>query len=81
MPPRMCLVLTVVAHAAAAVAARAGAPTLFPADFGADPTGRTDSTAAFKLLMSELLRNTSSHIMSGKAVDLGGATVDLQGGG
>lgn len=56
-------------------------PTLFPLSYGADGSGRSDSTNAFIKLMADLLlRNTSGHILSGKAVDLGGATIDLQGG-
>ena len=35
---------------------------VFPVDYGADPTASTDSTAAFKLAMAELLtRNISAH--------------------
>lgn len=54
-------------------------PELNPVSFGADPTGRTDSTGAFQQLMKELLsKNTGT--LAENIVDLGGATVDLQGG-
>lgn len=52
-----------------------------PSFFGADPTGRTDSSDAFEGAVAELLRrNTSGHEMGGQIVDLGGATIDLMGG-
>jgi hypothetical protein len=53
-----------------------------PIAYGADPTGQEDSTAAFELLMSDLLspNATHAHRMADGIVDLGGATVDLQGG-
>ena len=67
--------------AAPLVPATRASPTLFPVDFGADSSGTADSTAAFQRLVVALLsHNTSGHILSGKVVDLGGATVDLQGG-
>ena len=53
-----------------------------PIAYGADPTGQADSTAAFELLMADLLspNATHAHRMADGIVDLGGATVDLQGG-
>lgn len=77
----LLLAVTVLATAHL-VGARGVDPTaLFPVDFGADPTGRADSTAAFHAVIAALLaRNTSGRVLSGKAADLGGATIDLQGG-
>ena len=60
---------------------RLGAP-LDPSTFGADPTGRTDSTAALIAAMAALT-NTSAHAddpMADCIVNLGGATLDLGGG-
>ena len=56
--------------------------TFSPLTYGADPTGRTDSTAAFTALLADFLTyNTShGHRMAQGFVDLGGATIDLQGG-
>jgi|EP01047_Picozoa_sp_COSAG01_P030965 hypothetical protein len=52
-----------------------------PGFFGADPTGRADSSAAFDKAVAELLRrNSSGHQMAGGITDLGGATIDLMGG-
>ena len=54
---------------------------VYPADFGADPTGLRDSTAAFAAAMAALLaHNTSGHSDEGGTVDLGGAMLDLEGG-
>ena len=59
----------------------AGAPTVNPVDFGADPTGKADSTAAFTAAMAAVLaHNTSGHRMSDGIYDLGGVVLDLQGG-
>jgi hypothetical protein len=56
-------------------------PVVNPIDFGADPTGVKDSTAAFVAAVAELLKhNTSGHMMSDGIVDLGGVVLDLQGG-
>ena len=50
-------------------------------DYGADPTGKNDSTAAFTLALSALLsRNTSGHEDESGTIDLGGALLDLEGG-
>ena len=56
--------------------------TFNPVSYGADPTGRTDSTAAFAALMADFLAFNASHghRMAQGFVDLGGATIDLQGG-
>ena len=54
-------------------------PNIFPGDVGADPTGIADSSAAFALALKALL-NRSSSTMSANIADLGGATLDLQGG-
>lgn len=56
--------------------------TVDPVTFGADPTGETDSTAAFAKAMAALL-NTSAHAadpMASNIKNLGGATLDLGGG-
>lgn len=75
------LVAAAAMFAGVSSASRIYSPTLFPVDFGADASGNGDSTAAFQKVMAAFLsRNTSSHILSGKAVDLGGVTLDLQGG-
>ena len=60
--------------------ASAWAP-LYPAAYGADPTGLADSTAAFAACLRALLaRNSSGHADEGGTTDLGGAVMDLQGG-
>lgn len=52
-----------------------------PGFFGADASGKTDSSDAFEGAVAELLRrNTSGHAMGGDIADLGGATIDLMGG-
>jgi hypothetical protein len=56
-------------------------PLLRPVDFGADPTGMTDSSAAFdKLLTALLARASSVTVLDNGIADLNGATVDLGGG-
>ena len=53
-----------------------------PTDFGADPTGKTDSTNAFQKVM-DVLFNVSAyadHPMASGIHNLGGATLDLNGG-
>ena len=55
--------------------------TVYPVDFGADPTGILDSTDAFnKAMLSLLSHNTSGHQDEGGTFDLGGAMLDLEGG-
>ena len=52
-----------------------------PQSFGADSSGKTDSTSAFAKAIAALV-NTSAHAahpMADQIVDLGGATLDLQG--
>ena len=58
------------------------ATTINPIDFGADPTGKQDSTEAMLKAMGALLNATgkASHHMASGIVDLGGSTLDLQGG-
>lgn len=53
-----------------------------PADFGADPTGATDSSQAMAKAMAALLNasHIANHSMAAHIVDLGGATLDLDGG-
>jgi hypothetical protein len=60
----------------------ASAPwTVSPISFGADPTGRTDSSGAFDAALAALLaRGTSGHHDESGTVDLGGALLDLEGG-
>lgn len=56
-------------------------PLLRPVDFGADPTGKSDSTAAFaKAVAAMVARNDSSRTLASGNYDLGGATLDLGGG-
>ena len=56
--------------------------SLNPADFGGDPTGRTDSTAAFAALCAQLFNASSraNNHMASHITDFGGATLDLAGG-
>jgi len=60
------------------------APTfvVYPTDFGADPSGKTDSTRAMKKAMEILLNRTrcANHSMASNIADMGGATLDLMGG-
>lgn len=62
------------------------APLVTPVQFGADPTGLTDSTDAFNAALKAVFaHNTSGHHMAdcsktGDIIDLGGAVLDLQGG-
>lgn len=59
----------------------ANSPVVSPVDFGADPTGKTDSTTAFAAALAAVLsHNTSGHVMSDGIVDLGGVVLDLGGG-
>lgn len=53
-----------------------------PSDFGADPTGRADSTDAIVQAMVFLLNQTdrAPHKMASGIFDYGGATLDLEGG-
>jgi hypothetical protein len=58
----------------------AASPVLFPTNYGADPTGTTDSSPAFALVLSALLARATGKNMSDGIADLGGVVVDLQGG-
>ena len=54
-----------------------------PTDFGADPSGRTDSTVAMQAAMAALLQLGSSRnrsTLSSNITDLAGAVLDLTGG-
>eukprot|EP01006_Ploeotia_vitrea_P066173 TRINITY_DN94460_c0_g1_i1.p1 TRINITY_DN94460_c0_g1~~TRINITY_DN94460_c0_g1_i1.p1 ORF type:complete len:469 (+),score=59.73 TRINITY_DN94460_c0_g1_i1:29-1435(+) len=56
-------------------------PTIYPTDYGADPTGKTDSTAAFQKALSALLSRTSQGFPLANGINnLGGAQMDLAGG-
>ena len=59
----------------------AGDPVISPVNFGADPTGVADSTAAFEAVTQALLNRTSGNtVLDNGIADLQGATVDLGGG-
>ena len=69
----------------AALSLDAASPSAFdglwlPGSFGADPTGVRDSTAAFDSLFHALLSVNRTHRLASGIIDLGGATIDLQGG-
>jgi hypothetical protein len=57
----------------------AGSAVIFPADFGADPTGKADSSAAFAAALVDMLSRGSGNMSDG-IKDLGGVVMDLQGG-
>ena len=55
--------------------------TLSPLDYGADPSGKLDSTMAFANLMYDLLyASPRGRSMAANITNLGGVTLDLQGG-
>jgi len=54
--------------------------TFLPTDYGADPSGINDSTAAFASLMNDLLHVTPGRKMAANITNLGGVTLNLQGG-
>jgi hypothetical protein len=56
--------------------------SLNPADFGGDPTGRVDSTAAFAALCARLFNASgrAGNRMASHITNFGGATLDLAGG-
>ena len=54
-------------------------PVVYPTSFGADPTGKTDSAAAFAAAMTAVLSRASGNMSDG-ILDLGGVVMDLQGG-
>ncbi|PKA61584.1 Polygalacturonase QRT3 [Apostasia shenzhenica] len=49
-------------------------------DYGADPTGRTDSTAAIQQALSDAFRPLSGRSLLAGIADLGGAEINLEGG-
>ena len=51
-----------------------------PTDFGADPTGKTDSTDAVLKALNSMLNIVNASVMADGIKDLGGATLDLRGG-
>eukprot|EP00040_Diaphanoeca_grandis_P012771 m.64650 g.64650 ORF g.64650 m.64650 type:complete len:671 (-) comp23458_c0_seq2:116-2128(-) len=54
---------------------------IIPTDYGADPTGATDSSVAMGKAMAALLSPRGpGHTMASNITDLGGATLDLSGG-
>lgn len=56
-------------------------PFIYPVDYGADPTGQTDSSFAFRSCISALLkRGVANQNLSDEIINLGGATIDLEGG-
>eukprot|EP01065_Artemidia_motanka_P012713 TRINITY_DN1701_c10_g1_i1.p1 TRINITY_DN1701_c10_g1~~TRINITY_DN1701_c10_g1_i1.p1 ORF type:complete len:505 (+),score=193.60 TRINITY_DN1701_c10_g1_i1:205-1515(+) len=59
-----------------------GGPLVFPTEFGADPTGKTDSTKAMQAAMAAMLNKTriASASMADAIADMGGVTMDLAGG-
>ena len=58
-----------------------GAAIIRPSDFGADPTGATDSSPMMTKAMAGLLAARGPrHTMASNITDLGGVTLDLSGG-
>ncbi len=51
-----------------------------PISYGADPSGTQDSTTAFQQLLRDFLDVSPSRPMAANITNLGGATIDLQGG-
>jgi polygalacturonase len=49
-------------------------------DYGADPTGAADSTAAIKKAIADAFSLPSNATMTGGIPDLGGAEIHLDGG-
>ena len=68
------------------LSAQASPLTISPLDFGGDPYGTNDSTAAFHSAIAAMLQLPLSHgagsprYLSDRIIDLGGVTLDLQGG-
>ena len=62
--------------------AAASGPLIEPTAFGADPTGRADSTDALIAAVAQLTNTTARavHPMAKNITNLGGATLDLEGG-
>lgn len=55
-------------------------PVIFPTQYGADPTGATDSSPAFAEALNALLSRATGRNMSDGIRDLNGVVMDLQGG-
>jgi hypothetical protein len=62
------------------VQASASARVYHVTDYGADPTGATDATAAINRAIADAFRPASNATMTGGIPDLGGAEVHLDGG-
>ena len=81
-PPRLALLLLLAVGARSAPLAAPQQPGVFtPLEFGADPSGRADSTAALSRCVAAALNATRA--LPGHAVDgsdHGGVSIDLQGG-
>lgn len=58
----------------------AGARVFHVTDYGADPTGAADATAAINKAIADAFRPPSNATMTGGIPDLGGAEVHLDGG-
>ncbi|XP_039773915.1 polygalacturonase QRT3-like isoform X2 [Panicum virgatum] len=73
-------VLTCRRRVCVGVQASASARVYHVTDYGADPTGATDSTAAINRAIADAFRPASNSTMTGGIPDLGGAEVHLDGG-
>jgi len=60
--------------------ASASARVYHVTDYGADPTGATDATAAINKAIADAFRPPTNATMTGGIPDLGGAEVHLDGG-
>lgn len=60
--------------------ASAGARVYHVTDYGADPTGATDATAAINKAIADAFRPPNNATMTGGIPDLGGAEVHFDGG-
>lgn len=49
-------------------------------DYGADPTGNTDSSEAIRKAISDAFQHPSDHVLKAGIADLGGAEIHLDGG-
>ena len=83
-PPRSTHPLSAARSRASLAAWRSGAPApacvFSPLDFGGDPTGATDSTAAVAAAASALLAACGPQRDAQGVRDCGGSTLDLSGG-